>query len=86
MSTALGTLEELPLDYRQDMEAARLSPLWPMMRNVLPHDAPNPATKPCLWAFDRIRPLLLRAGALAPVGAAACFSGIGGDGRMHFGF
>jgi gentisate 1,2-dioxygenase len=67
MSTALGTLEELPLDYRQDMEAARLSPLWPMMRNVLPHDQPNPATKPCIWPFDRVRPLLLRAGALAPV-------------------
>src|SRR5918911_417906 len=49
--SALGTLEDLPLDYR----------------NVLPHDAPNPATKPCLWSFERIRPLLLRAGELTPV-------------------
>src|SRR6266540_5041861 len=65
--SALGTLEELPLEYRQDLEAARTAPLWPMMRNVLPHDQPNPATKPCLWPFDRIRPLLLRAGELTPV-------------------
>src|SRR5215211_5787346 len=65
--SALGTLEELPLEYRQDLEAARTAPLWPMMRNVLPHDAPKPATKACLWAYQSIRPLLLRAGELAPV-------------------
>jgi gentisate 1,2-dioxygenase len=65
--SALGTLEDLPLDYRNDLDAARTAPLWPMMRNVLPHDAPNPATKPCLWSFERIRPLLLRAGELTPV-------------------
>lgn len=65
--SALGTLEELPLDYRQDLEAARTSPLWPMMRNVLPHGAPQPATKPCLWSFEKIRPLLLKAGELTPV-------------------
>ncbi len=67
MSTALGTLEELPLDYRQALEGARTAPLWPMMRNVLPHGRPNPATKPCLWSYERIRPLLLRAGELTPV-------------------
>lgn len=67
MTTALGTLEELPLAYRQEMEAERIAPLWPMMRNVLPHDEPRPVTKPCLWAYDKIRPLLLRAGELTPV-------------------
>ena len=41
MTTQLGTLEELPADYRQSMEGERVSPLWPMMRNVLPHDRPN---------------------------------------------
>ena len=49
------------------MEGERVSPLWPMMRNVLPHDQPNPVTKPALWSFERIRPLLLRAGELTPV-------------------
>lgn len=67
MSTQLGTLEELPLDYREAMEGERTAPLWPMMRNVLPHGQPNPVSKPCLWSFDKIRPLLLRAGELTPV-------------------
>jgi len=67
MTTALGTLEELPLDYRSDVQREHLAPLWPMLRNVLPHDAPNPVSKPCLWAYDRIRPLLLKAGELTPV-------------------
>jgi gentisate 1,2-dioxygenase len=65
--SALGTLEELPVDYRQNMEAERIAPLWPMMRNVLPHGQPRPVTKPCLWSFEKIRPLLLRAGELTPV-------------------
>src|ERR671933_600700 len=65
--TTLGTLEELPLDYREAMDGERTAPLWPMMRNVLPHGQPNPVSKPCLWSFERIRPLLLRAGELAPV-------------------
>ncbi|HEY4135136.1 MAG TPA: cupin domain-containing protein [Alphaproteobacteria bacterium] len=67
MSEALGTLESLPADYREAMTQANVAPLWPMMRNVLPHDAPRPVTKPCLWAFDLIRPLLLRAGELTPI-------------------
>ena len=49
------------------MEGARVSPLWPMMRNVLPHGQPNPVTKPAVWSFEKIRPLLLRAGELTPV-------------------
>jgi hypothetical protein len=46
MGEQLGTLEELPQDYRDDMTAAGVAPLWPMMRNVLPHGAPNPVTRP----------------------------------------
>ena len=65
--SALGTLEDLPLEYRQDLESARTAPLWPQMRNVLPHGQPQPVTKACLWSFEKIRPLLLRAGELAPV-------------------
>ena len=67
MSTNLGTMEELPLDYRQAVEKANATPLWPLMRKALPHDTPVPLSKPCLWAFDKIRPLLLRAGELTPV-------------------
>src|SRR5205085_4670419 len=67
MGTNLGTLEELPLDYRKAMESENTAPLWPMMRRALPHDAPVPVSKPCLWSFERIRPLLLKAGELTPV-------------------
>ncbi|MBU6498807.1 MAG: cupin domain-containing protein, partial [Rhodospirillales bacterium] len=64
---ALGTLEELPADYRAAMEAQNLAPLWPSMRAFLPHGAPRPRTRPARWRYADIRPLLLRAGALTPV-------------------
>ncbi|HSF92516.1 MAG TPA: cupin domain-containing protein [Paracoccaceae bacterium] len=67
MSEQLGTLEELPQDYRDAMDEAGVAPLWPMMRNVLPHGAPKPVTKPGYWNFQNLRPLLLRAGELTPV-------------------
>ena len=67
MSEKLGTLEDLPEDYRKDMTNAGVAPLWPMMRNVLPHGSPNPVTKPGYWNYDSLRPLLLRAGELTPV-------------------
>ena len=43
--TQLGTLEELPQDYREAMRRAGVGPLWPQMRNALPHDAPQPVTR-----------------------------------------
>ena len=49
MSQQLGTLEELPEAYRDALAKAGVAPLWPMMRNVLPHDAPQPLTKPGHW-------------------------------------
>jgi gentisate 1,2-dioxygenase len=67
MAEQLGTLEELPQDYRSQMTEAGVAPLWPMMRNVLPHGQPKPVSASHLWAFDAIRPLLLRAGELTPV-------------------
>ena len=67
MATKLGTLEELPLDYRDAMDRAGVGPLWPQMRNALPHDAPQPVTKSHLWSFGDVRSLLLRAGELTPV-------------------
>jgi gentisate 1,2-dioxygenase len=67
MTTALGTMEDLPVEYRKTLQDENLAPLWPMMRNVLPHDQPSPVSKAHLWSFDRIRPLLIRAGELTPV-------------------
>jgi gentisate 1,2-dioxygenase len=63
----LGTLEELPQDYRDAMTGIAVAPLWPQMRRVLPHDAPVPVTRAHCWSFESIRPLLLRAGELTPV-------------------
>jgi gentisate 1,2-dioxygenase len=62
MSVTLGTLEELPKDYRDAMNAAGVGPLWPQMRNVLPHDAPNAITRSRLWSYSGVRALLMRAG------------------------
>ena len=67
MSTALGTIEELPVDYRRDMEAEQVAPLWPLLRNAMPYGEPAPVTKACLWAYEKVRPLVLRAGELTPV-------------------
>ncbi len=67
MSEQLGTLEDLPQDYRDAMSAAGVAPLWPMMRNLLPHGKPNPVSRPGHWAYRDVRPLLMRAGELTPV-------------------
>ncbi|MEL6233053.1 MAG: cupin domain-containing protein [Pseudomonadota bacterium] len=67
MSDQLGTLEDLPQDYRDAMTAAGVAPLWPMMRNVLPHGQPAAVTQPGFWSYAALRPLLVRAGELTPV-------------------
>lgn len=67
MPTALGTLEELPQEYRQNMRQAGVAPLWPALRNVLPYAKPEPVSQACLWSYQQIKPLLLQAGALTPV-------------------
>jgi gentisate 1,2-dioxygenase len=80
----LGTLEELPADYLADLGDEGLAPLWPQMRNLLPHGAPISAVVPHLWAYGRARPLLMRAGELTPVEKAErrvlvlCNPGFGG--------
>jgi gentisate 1,2-dioxygenase len=67
MSENLGTLEELPLDYRKDLKAAGVSPLWPAMRNVLPYARPEARSKSHVWSYSEVKPLLLQAGDLTPV-------------------
>lgn len=65
--TELGTLDELPLEYRQDLNEHNLLPLWPSLRNVLPYGRPVRNTMPVLWRYSDIRPRLLRAGELTPI-------------------
>ena len=49
------------------MTKAGVLPLWPSLRNLLPVGQPSPVTKSHLWAYNDVRPLLLKAGELTPV-------------------
>ncbi|MCK0511983.1 cupin domain-containing protein [Aromatoleum buckelii] len=63
----LGTLEDLPLDYRQALSAQNLVPLWPSLRAVLPLGQPGPRTRATMWSYKSLRPLLMQAGELTPI-------------------
>lgn len=63
----LGTLDDLPADYRARLQAQNLVPLWPSLRSVLPPGQPRPLTRATHWAYEAIRPLLLQAGELTPI-------------------
>ncbi len=63
----LGTLEDLPLRYREELQQLNLAPLWPSMRKVLPHNKPSRKTQPTFWSYQAIRPLLLEAGRITPI-------------------
>ncbi|TSE20714.1 cupin domain-containing protein [Tepidimonas aquatica] len=66
----LGTLDELPPEYRQALRERNLVPLWPSLRALLPPQRPAQRTRPTHWAYRDIRPLLLRAGELTPIDKA----------------
>jgi gentisate 1,2-dioxygenase len=63
----LGRLEDLPSDYVQDLRAHNLVPLWPSLRGVLPPQVPTRQTRPTVWYYQTIKPLLLQAGELTPI-------------------
>ena len=63
----LGRLEDLPQDYRDELTKLNLVPLWPSLRAVLPPKVPTRKTQPTYWAYDTLRPLLMRAGELTPM-------------------
>jgi len=63
----LGTLEDLPLEYREALTAQNLVPLWPSLRAALPHGIPSRRTRPVAWHYSNIRPRLLEAGDLTPI-------------------
>lgn len=65
--TELGRLEDLPADYVAALRELNLVPLWPSLRAVLPRKKPQPNTRPTFWAYNTLRPLLMRAGELTPV-------------------
>lgn len=65
--TELGTVEELPSDYRDALAASNLLPLWPSLRALLPHKMPARRTQPTIWRYADARPLVLRAGELTPI-------------------
>ena len=67
----LGRLEDLPQDYRDDLTKLNLVPLWPSLRAVLPPKVPTRKTQPTFWAYDTLRPLLMRAGDLLQSDAIA---------------
>ncbi len=63
----LGRLEDLPADYVAELASHNLVPLWPNLRALLPPEKPRPSTQVTHWPYASIRPLLLRAGELAPI-------------------
>ncbi|MDO4434409.1 MAG: cupin domain-containing protein [Alysiella sp.] len=63
----LATLNDLPQDYRDELQANNLVPLWPNMRAVLPHGVPSRRTHNTIWRYEDVRPLLLQAGELTPI-------------------
>jgi gentisate 1,2-dioxygenase len=67
MTTELGRLEDLPLDYREALTQRNLVPLWPNLRGVLPPGKPRPKTRATHWPYASIKPLLLQAGELTPI-------------------
>jgi gentisate 1,2-dioxygenase len=63
----LGRLEDLPEDYRAELTAQNLVPLWPSLRAVLPPGKPAIRTKPTVWPYQPMRPLLMKSGELTPM-------------------
>ncbi len=63
----LGRLEDLPADYVEQLRQLNLVPLWPSLRALLPPEKPRPATRPTVWPYEALRPLLMRAGTLTPI-------------------
>jgi len=64
---ALGRLEDLPQDYRDDLTGQNLVPLWPSLRAVLPPHVPARRTQTTHWPYASLRSLLLKAGELTPI-------------------
>lgn len=64
---SLGTAEDLPKDYYENLRANNTLPLWPSLRSVLPYGKPARRTQPVMWRYSDVRPDLIRAGELTPI-------------------
>jgi gentisate 1,2-dioxygenase len=64
---SLGKMDDLPQDYRDDLQAQNLVPLWPSLRAMLPPQVPATKTITTHWSYQSVRKLLLRAGVLTPI-------------------
>jgi gentisate 1,2-dioxygenase len=67
MMNDLGRIEDLPAEYVAELKAHNLVPLWPSLRALLPPDKPRPNTRATHWPYATLKPLLLKAGTLAPI-------------------
>ena len=67
MNRQLGTLDELPKDYVEELSAMSVTPLWPKLHALLPRGTPERKTRPYLWRYAEVRPYLMRAGELTPM-------------------
>lgn len=66
-SAPLGTLAELPADYLHALDGQHAKPAWPSLRSLIPEGVPDRRTIAHRWTYQDLRPLLLRAGELAPM-------------------
>ncbi|MEO8279550.1 MAG: cupin domain-containing protein [Ideonella sp.] len=67
MTSELGRIEDLPVDYVDQLRTNNLVPLWPSLRALLPPAVPKLQTRPTHWPYAAIRPLLMKAGELTPI-------------------
>ena len=65
--TQLGTIDDIPREYLDDLAAHNLLPLWPSLRNLLPFERPTRKALPAIWHYDDVRPLVIRAGEITPI-------------------
>ena len=62
-----GASSGLPSSYAADLQKTHLAPLWSSIRSLIPYDLPQRVTRPALWRYADIRPLLVRSGELVPI-------------------
>ncbi len=64
---SLQRVEELPTDYRADLDAGNVLAAWTLLRAVMPVGKPNQQALATKWSYKHLRPLMLRAGSLVPM-------------------
>lgn len=65
--TRLGTIDEIPREYLDQLSRHNLLPLWPSLRDLLPFEMPTRKAQPAIWHYEDVRPLVIRAGEITPI-------------------